>query len=51
MWRIVGTVTREHNSGYTETRQVPTFYLDPKQLGILSEEGTSDCNGGDQSIQ
>lgn len=49
MYAIQATMTvREKNQfgGWTETRQLPTFYLDPNVQGIISEEHAADIARG-----
>jgi hypothetical protein len=39
LWQITAQVEVNLPSGYTSSRQVPTFYLDPSVQGILNAEG------------
>ena len=36
LYRVVASVARDTGNGWTSTAQVPTFYLDGEQLGLLT---------------
>lgn len=42
LWAVTAQVSPLRDDGFSGSRQVPTFYLDPAVQGILSEQGAQD---------